>query len=230
MNNNIDNDSIDNNNIDNDSMNNTIAPILRRQMGKQRRQLSSHQRQHAAAHASLWLHKLTTRLPKNARVGIYYDGFGEMPTQPLLAWCQRHGFRAFLPIVGSWGQTPPSSAFNPYKRLRFTPIASSRLINIPTYRHKLGMQQQHGQYLLEVHQLDVLFCPLVAVDKVGTRMGMGGGYYDATLSKSHRLQLPKPLIIGWCYDFQVVDALPKKPWDVPMDMVVTPSGIRWGSF
>ena len=191
-----------NNNIDNDSMNNTIAPILRRQMGKQRRQLSSHQRQHAAAHASLWL----------------------------LAWCQRHGFRAFLPIVGSWGQTPPSSAFNPYKRLRFTPIASSRLINIPTYRHKLGMQQQHGQYLLEAHQLDVLFCPLVAVDKVGTRMGMGGGYYDATLSKSHRLQLPKPLIIGWCYDFQVVDALPKKPWDVPMDMVVTPSGIRWCSF
>lgn len=208
-------------------MNTRLTPtVLRRQICKQRRQLSVRQRRHTAIRASLWLPKLTSRLPKGAKVGMYYDGFGEMPTQPLLSWCQRHGFTAFLPIVGTWGQISKLFGYNPYKRLRFAPVTHTRLINVPTYRHSLGMQQQHSRHLLTVSQLDVLFCPLVAVDGVGTRMGMGGGYYDTTLSKVHRLRLPKPFVVGWCYDFQMVDALPRQPWDVPMDAVVMPSGVH----
>lgn len=222
------------------------ALTSRRDMTKKRRQLSAHQRQHATMLASLWLHKLTSRLPRQAKVGMYYDGFGELPTQPLLSWCQRHGFVAYLPLVGTFGKDfgrigKQQSHANhcpalPYshvcyhrldKCLRFAPVVSSNLAHIATYRHPLGMKQQHSRHLTNVYQLDVLFCPLVAVDSLGVRMGMGGGYYDTTLAKTYRLRLPKPLLVGWCYDFQLVQSLTKQPWDVPMHAVITPNGLHW---
>ena len=58
----------------------------RRQFTRQRRQLSASERQRLAHSASLHLTKLQQRLPARARIGLYYDGFGELPTQPLLDW------------------------------------------------------------------------------------------------------------------------------------------------
>ena len=191
----------------------------RRQFTRQRRQLSDGARRNLAQAASLHLTKLQQRLPPNARIGLYYDGFGELPTQPLLDWCQCLGYLPYLPVVGSLG--------NDDKRLRFIPIYHSKLLNIPTRIHRLGMKQNHHRRLLWARELDVIICPLVAVDLNGNRMGMGGGFYDTTLGKSYRAGASRPLKIGWCYDFQVVDALQRQPWDVPLDGLITPSGIRW---
>ena len=116
---------------------------------------------------------------------------------------------------------------NDDKRLRFVPIYQSKLLNIPTRIHSLGMKQNHHRRLLWARELDVIICPLVAVDLNGNRMGMGGGFYDTTLGKSYRSGAKKPLKIGWCYDFQVVEQLERQPWDVPLDGLITPSGIRW---
>ncbi|MGM8885799.1 5-formyltetrahydrofolate cyclo-ligase [Psychrobacter sp. 1U2] len=191
----------------------------RRQFTRLRRALSNAERRHLAQAASLHLVKLQQRLPANARIGIYYDGFGELPTQPILDWCQRLNYQAYLPVVGSLG--------NDDKRLRFVPIYHFKLINVPTRIHRLGMPQNHSRKLLWARELDVIICPLVAVDKQGNRMGMGGGFYDTTLGKSYQARLKKPLKIGWCYDFQVVKQLERQPWDVPLDGLITPSGIRW---
>ncbi len=65
--------------------------------------------------------------------------------------------------------------------------------------------------------MTAIFCPLVAVDRQGVRLGMGGSFYDRTLNHT------KALKIGWCYDFQLTDQLPKHPWDIAMDIVITPS-------
>ncbi|MGB3110815.1 MAG: 5-formyltetrahydrofolate cyclo-ligase [Psychrobacter alimentarius] len=191
----------------------------RRQFTRQRRQLSDGARRNLAQAASLHLTKLQQRLPINARVGLYYDGFGELPTQPLLDWCRRLGYLPYLPVVGSLGHDD--------KRLRFVPIHHSKLLNIPTRIHRLGMKQNHHRRLLWASELDVIICPLVAVDLNGNRMGMGGGFYDTTLGNSYRSGVKKPLKVGWCYDFQVVEQLARQPWDVPLDGLITPSGIRW---
>ncbi len=191
----------------------------RRQFTRQRRQLSNGARNNLAQAASLHLTKLQQRLPTNARIGLYYDGFGELPTQSLLNWCIRLGYLPYLPVVGSLGRDD--------KSLRFVPIYQSKLVNIPTRIHSLGMKQNHHRRLLWARELDVVICPLVAVDKSGNRMGMGGGFYDTTLGKSYQAGLKKPLKIGWCYDFQVVEQLERQPWDVPLDGLITPSGIRW---
>ena len=203
---------------------NSLSNPPRRQFTRQRRQLTAGERRHYARMASLHLIKLQQRLPPRARIGLYYDGFGELPTQPLLDWCQRLGYLPYLPVVGSLGRTRNG---NDDKRLRFVPIYQSKLLNIPTRIHSLGMKQNHHRRLLWAHELDVIICPLVAVDKNGNRMGMGGGFYDTTLGKSYRTGLKKPLKIGWCYDFQVVEQLERQAWDVPLDGLITPSGLRW---
>ena len=204
---------------DNAQINETIINPPRRHFTRQRRSLSESKRRQLANSASLHLIKLQQRLPPRARIGLYYDGFGELPTQPLLAWCQRLGYLPYLPVVGSLG--------NDDKRLRFVPIYQSKLINIPTRTHSLGMKQNHHRRLLWAAELDVIICPLTAVDKNGNRMGMGGGFYDTTLGKSYQSGAKKPLKIGWCYDFQVVEKLESQPWDVPLDRLITPTGIRW---
>ena len=202
----------------------SLANPPRRQFTRQRRQLTAGERRHYARMASLHLIKLQQRLPPHAKIGLYYDGFGELPTQPLLKWCRRLGYLPYLPVVGSLGRTRNG---NVDKRLRFVPIYQSKLLNIPTRIHSLGMKQNHHRRLLWARELDVIICPLVAVDKSGNRMGMGGGFYDTTLGKSHQAGLKKPLKIGWCYDFQVVEQLERQAWDVPLDGLITPSGLRW---
>lgn len=196
----------------------------RRQFTRQRRQLTAGERRQYARMASLHLIKLQQRLPLRARIGLYYDGFGELPTQPLLDWCKRLDYQPYLPVVGSLGRTRNG---NDDKRLRFVPIYHAKLLNIPSRIHSLGMKQNHHRRLLWARELDVIICPLVAVDKNGNRMGMGGGFYDTTLGKSYRAGLKKPLKIGWCYDFQVIEQLARQPWDVPLDGLITPSGLRW---
>lgn len=196
-----------------------ISNLPRRQFTRQRRQLSDGARRNLAQAASLHLTKLQQRLQANARIGLYYDGFGELPTQPLLDWCRCLGYLPYLPVVGSLGVED--------KRLRFVPIYQSKLLNVPTRIHRLGMKQNHHRRLLWARELDVIICPLVAVDLSGNRMGMGGGFYDTTLGKSYRTGASRPLKIGWCYDFQVVETLQRQPWDVPLDGLITPSGIRW---
>lgn len=191
----------------------------RRQFTRQRRQLTANQRQLCARDASHHLIKLQQRLPANARIGLYYDGFGELPTQPLLDWCLHLSYQPYLPVVGSLG--------NHDKRLRFVPIYHNKLITVPTRIHSLGMKQNHHRRLLWACELDVIICPLTAVDINGNRMGMGGGFYDTTLARSYQSGVKKPLKIGWCYDFQVVEQLVHQHWDVPLDGLITPSGIRW---
>lgn len=200
-------------------INTTISNPPRRQFTRQRRQLTASERQQHARNASMHLVKLQQRLPANARIGLYYDGFGELPTQPLLHWCQRLGYQPYLPVVGSLGHDD--------NRLRFVPIYHPQLLNIPTRIHRLGMKQNHHRRLLWARELDVIICPLTAVDYNGNRMGMGGGFYDTTLAKSYQSGAKNPLKIGWCYDFQVVEQLARQPWDVPLDGLMMPSGIRW---
>ncbi|WP_227431040.1 5-formyltetrahydrofolate cyclo-ligase [Psychrobacter sp. I-STPA6b] len=195
----------------------------RRMFTQHRRQLSQQQRQHFAKLASLYLPTLHPRLPKKAKVAVYYDNFGELPTQVILDWCYHLGYQAYLPVVGTFGNTRN----NHDKRMRFAPIHRHKLCNLATYPHSLGMPQIYSRKLIWAKQLDVIFCPLVVADKQGNRMGMGGGYYDTTLADTYRLGLKKPLKIGWCYDFQVVEKLARQPWDVPLDGLITPSGIRW---
>jgi len=69
--------------------------------------------------------------------------------------------------------------------------------------------------------LDIIFLPLVAFDREGNRLGMGGGYYDRTLASLRQRTRRRPRLIGLAYSSQEVPSLTPSPWDVGMDAVVT---------
>ncbi|WP_334030048.1 5-formyltetrahydrofolate cyclo-ligase [Alteromonas sp. P256] len=72
--------------------------------------------------------------------------------------------------------------------------------------------------------IDVILMPLVGFDGNGNRLGMGGGYYDRTLAFTQFTQ-QKPILIGIAHDEQEVETLPFEPWDIPVDIIVTPNRI-----
>lgn len=182
---------------------------LRQTLRKQRKTLSKQQRTHHALRLSLHLPKLLPLLPKNANIGLYLDDFGEMPTLPLLRFCQKHGFIPHLPITKQG------------KPLQFAPITLP-LSKTPTKRHAFGMKEPLTRHTLPATALDCIICPLVAVDKKGNRLGMGGGFYDRTFAIA-----PKVLKVGICYDFQIVEHLPTQVWDKGVDMVMSNKGVLW---
>lgn len=70
--------------------------------------------------------------------------------------------------------------------------------------------------------LDLIILPLVAFDLSGNRLGMGGGFYDRTLSFKHqRCHWKGPKLIGIAHELQRVDLLPVNDWDIPLDAVIT---------
>lgn len=61
----------------------------------------------------------------------------------------------------------------------------------------------------------LVLMPGLAFDKKGNRMGYGGGFYDKFLQ-----QEPTHPTVALCYDFQMVEAIPTQPHDVPVDLVL----------
>lgn len=81
----------------------------------------------------------------------------------------------------------------------------------------LRIREPRGTTIVPVTALDLLVVPGVAFDQKGGRLGYGKGFYDRTL---HAVA-PRPCLIGLCFEFQLVSALPVETHDVGVDMLVT---------
>jgi len=93
-----------------------------------------------------------------------------------------------------------------------------------------GIPQPGSGREVEPCSLEVVLVPLVAADLRGNRVGHGAGFYDRTFGGCREGSGVGPILIGICHAFQVVDALEARPWDVPMDLLVTDAGlVRPGS-
>jgi 5-formyltetrahydrofolate cyclo-ligase len=75
------------------------------------------------------------------------------------------------------------------------------------------------EYSDAVTDFDIVFTPLLAVDASRSRLGRGKGYYDRFLRTS------KAKKVGFCFDAQRVETVPTEDFDVPLDAVITESGI-----
>jgi 5-formyltetrahydrofolate cyclo-ligase len=81
----------------------------------------------------------------------------------------------------------------------------------------LGIPEPVGGTPADILRLNLVVCPLICADVKGHRLGYGKGYYDRFLS----MLPPTCLKVGLSY-FEPVDELPADPWDVTIDMLVTP--------
>jgi 5-formyltetrahydrofolate cyclo-ligase len=71
---------------------------------------------------------------------------------------------------------------------------------------------------------DILLVPLSAFDREGQRIGYGAGYYDRAIARLREKGLARQLI-GIAFDCQEVPSVPAEPHDVPLDAILTESGL-----
>jgi 5-formyltetrahydrofolate cyclo-ligase len=183
---------------------------IRQQIRTQRRSLDETERQQAAIQLCNQLDH--SRLFNNSQhIAFYLANDGEIDPYYLMHAAWQRGKQAYLPVLG----------IRPGNRLWFIPYDA----DTPLVYNRFGIPEpvhSRRQRQLKPHTLDLIFMPLVAFDPHGNRLGMGGGFYDRTLSfLKQRHSWRKPRLVGLAYEFQQNKAIPHQQWDVPLDGIAT---------
>ena len=179
---------------------------LRRQLKAARNAVDPLTRKRAARSAAR-LAQHAGLLLRAQRIGFYLPQHGEFDVTPLMSlalWMRRECCLPQLPTRG--------------RVMRFGRLCAGTRMKPNRY----GIPEPMDTQPRSARQLDLLLIPLVGFDSAGHRLGMGGGYYDATLAfLRHRRHWRKPRLLGVAYECQKVEALPHDPWDMPLDAVLT---------
>lgn len=138
---------------------------------------------------------------------------------------------AFLPIRDEPDTLPLLTVLNRIGLVTALPVASARGTPLVFRRWAPGEPLDAGRWGLR-HPPDAapivtptaMFVPLAAFDRRGTRIGYGGGYYDATLQALRRTGA-SVRTIGVAFACQEELYLPAEDHDEPLDLVVTERGL-----
>jgi len=72
---------------------------------------------------------------------------------------------------------------------------------------------------------DLVIAPSLVLDRFGYRLGYGGGFYDSYIQKA-REQKNRPVVAAVQRSLFVLDdPLPREPYDMAVDLIVTENGI-----
>lgn len=76
----------------------------------------------------------------------------------------------------------------------------------------------------ELPEIDLIVCGSVAVDRVGRRVGKGGGYSELEYGILREVGAVdgETAIATTVHDLQIVDEIPLDPWDFTVDIIATP--------
>ncbi|HHU0083611.1 TPA: 5-formyltetrahydrofolate cyclo-ligase, partial [Legionella pneumophila] len=142
------------------------------------------------------------------RIALYFAVNGEVDLTFLWKSAPLQGKYCYFPVLNNDSTLSflPATPNTPFKTNKY---------NIPEPDVDIELA-------LPIDELDLIIMPLVAFDAHCTRLGMGSGYYDRTLSNKSKAHL-----LGVAYQFQRVDYIEPRPWDVPLDAVITQKAIYW---
>ena len=179
----------------------------RQQLRQHRRALSGSEQ--VRAELAMTRHLAASQLFQNARrVAIYWPADGEISPLKLAERAMAMGKRVYLP------QLPKK----PSQRMRFARFTSD--ITLRSNRFGIPEPQISYRQTVAVNQLDLVIVPVVAMDRFGNRMGMGGGYYDRVFANSAKRAL-QPLLLGVGHAFQLLDGVAAQPWDISLNWLAT---------
>jgi 5-formyltetrahydrofolate cyclo-ligase len=136
-------------------------------------------------------------------LGIYWPFRAEFDPRPLVDALAAAGRKVALPVVIDKKGPLEYRAWAPGEPLTAgvwdIPIPERREIVVPS----------------------MVLAPVVGFDRACYRLGYGGGYFDRTLGALD----PRPLAIGVGFTAQEIATIHPQPFDIPMDMIVTESGV-----
>ena len=145
-------------------------------------------------------------LPLGKHVFIYKSMRSEVSTEEIIKWLLHSGAAVYLPRIDASDNSMQPHIFNP---------------GDPLERSSFGMEEPVNEPLFELSLLSCVIIPLLAFDPQLQRLGYGGGFYDRFLPRT-----PEALRIGIAFSEQMVDRLEPLETDIPLDYIVTDSGIH----
>lgn len=182
--------------------------ILRQQLRHQRRIVSPFAQKQAQQQVLNQLIRLG-QFQHSKKIGVYLHAFGEIQTKQIIEYCFKQHKKVYLPMICNMNQ-----------QLHWVKITQQQYRNNQFSHHPFSMKEPMASRGLHVSKLDLLIMPLLACDIYGTRIGMGGGFYDKTLASA----VQRPFRLGIAHDFQLINArLHRETWDQPLDALITPS-------
>ncbi len=179
---------------------------IRQQKREQRRQLSASQQ---AQHAE----QLTERLlnhnafVSSQHIAVYLANDGEIDPVHIIKQAWELEKQVYLPVLSAHEN---SLLFAPYEK------------DSPMCRNQFGIDEPNSspEHWLKAEHMDLILLPLVAFDEKGNRMGMGGGFYDRSLTNI-REQKKSIQLIGLAHEVQKTRQLEAESWDIPLDAIAT---------
>ncbi|UWF77023.1 MULTISPECIES: 5-formyltetrahydrofolate cyclo-ligase [Microbacterium] len=177
---------------------------LRAELRERRQLLSPAQRESAEAGIARQLDELVDRLGARS-VSCFLSTTSEPGTREFVRNAVRRGIRVLLPITRTDGLLDWAVADDP------DDVAEGMF----------GLPEPTGEVLgpIAVDDVDLMIIPAAAVDRTGTRLGWGRGYFDKTIGSMQKC----PPVYAVIYDSEVLDTLPREVHDQPVDGIVTPT-------
>jgi 5-formyltetrahydrofolate cyclo-ligase len=191
---------------------------LRQQLRQQRAALPKREQQRLSRQIAGNLR--TQASFRNARhIAIYLPVRGEADPRLLRQWGLPHQ-TFYLPVL---------SPFKDDHRLWFIRWDAQTRFRMNRFRIPEPYPRHHHQR--PARWLDLVVMPLLAFDAHGTRMGMGGGFYDRTFAfKKRHIAMQRPRLTGFAYSFQQREKLLRQAWDIPLNAAVSDLGFfRYGT-
>ena len=190
---------------------------LRKELRAQRLSLAANQRASAEALIVQEIKHQLTQYPKGL-VGVYAPFDGEVDLSLLWNNGERTDHLPFCATsIGDHKARlvfPTHKVGSPLSFIKPTAWDRSRRLSLP-----IGPK-------VDLEQIRLLFIPgLAFCPQTGLRLGLGGGHYDRTLA--HNAQSSWTLkTFGVGFNFQLRSDLPREPWDIPLDALITESGLH----
>ncbi len=177
---------------------------LRAELRERRRNLTSTERQAAAAGVTARLIELAEQHGISS-ASCYLSANDEPDTRGFLAWARRRGIRVLLPISREDGL------------LDWAVAGDEDAEDIGLF----GLPEPVGELLAPtaINDVDLIIVPAAAVDESGMRLGWGRGYFDKTLGSMERC----PPVYAVVFDSEVLPEVPRERHDQAVDGAVSPS-------
>lgn len=185
-----------------------IRKQLRTELRSRRRALSPTQQ----AQASLLVLRHLMGIPEFMRarhIALYITNDGEVDPAPIAAQLWKMGKQCYLPVL-----RPGKSRLLWFVDYTPSTLLIANRFGIPEPDHR-------NAHKLPPNLLDIALLPLVGFDRQGLRLGMGGGFYDATFAFKQHKTVGRPYLIGLAHSCQEIDSLTQADWDIPLFGVVT---------
>lgn len=191
---------------------NSLRQSLRTELRNRRKSFSKKEQQ---AHAAqLTEHLCNCPLYKRSKnIAAYLAGDGEIDPSLFIRRAWRHNKKVYLPVLAPFAS-----------RIYFAPYTPDSKMKLN--RFGIPEPDAHPEHWLKPRQMQLILTPLVGFDMMGNRLGMGGGFYDRSLSFTRfRKSAHAPWLMGLAHQLQCVDKLPLQAHDIPMKMIATEQGL-----